>query len=65
MLVQDRIIKIEPNSMNDYETILKEIYGSSWTANSSEIGMLMDYKESKGDLKGRNYSEVLETMSEI
>ena len=65
MTMEDKTISIEPKTKEDYETILREQYGSSWKANSAEIGMLMDYKQNVGDLKGHRYSEVVEAMWEI
>jgi len=62
--MNQKIIQIEPETLEDYKEIVKDRYGYLDNINQTEINLLQEYKSEVGDLKGTAYDEVLETMWE-
>ena len=62
--MKDRIIKIEPTTIEDYKQIVKDTCGYLNSINISEAYLLQDYKEEHGNLKGMDYDKVLDIMWE-
>ena len=62
--MKDRIIKIEPTTIEDYKQIVKDTCGYLNSINISEAYLLQDYKEEHGNLKGLNYDWVINFMLE-
>ena len=62
--MKDRIIKIEPTTIEDYKQIVIDTCGYLNSINISEAYLLQDYKEEHGNLKGLNYDWVINFMLE-
>jgi hypothetical protein len=61
--MKDRIIKIEPTTIEDYKQIVTDRSGQP-VADMSLVYLLQDYKKQHGSLKGLNFDKVLEIMLE-